>query len=45
MKRTKDELLLDCIAQFKHLEDIYGGFNEVSSTRSLISEITESLEK
>jgi hypothetical protein len=42
MKRTKDELLLECIEQFKHMEDVLG-FNRLSTTISLIEEIRSAL--
>jgi hypothetical protein len=42
MDRIKDELLLECIKQFEHIEDVLG-FNRLSSTRSLIKEITQAL--
>ncbi len=42
MNRTKDELLLECIKQFEHIEDVLG-FNRLSTTKSLIKEIEQSL--
>lgn len=42
MNRTKDELLLECIKQFKHIEDVLG-YNSLSTTRSLINEINQAL--
>jgi hypothetical protein len=42
MNRTKDELLLECIKQFEHIEDVLG-FNRLSTTRSLIREIEQAL--
>ena len=42
MNRTKDELLLECIKQFEHIENALG-HNRLSTTRSLIDEINQSL--
>jgi hypothetical protein len=42
MNRTKDELLLECIKQFEHIEDVLG-FNRLSTTKSLIKEIEQAL--
>jgi hypothetical protein len=42
MNRTKDELLLECIKQFEHIEDVLG-FNRLSTTKSLINEIEQAL--
>lgn len=42
MNRTKDELLLECIKQFEHIENVLG-YNKLSTTRSLIDEINQSL--
>ncbi len=42
MNRTKDELLLGCIKQFEHIENVLG-YNRLSSTRSLIDEINQAL--
>jgi hypothetical protein len=42
MNRTKDELLLECIKQFEHIEDVLG-FNRLSTTKSLIRDIEQSL--
>ena len=42
MNRTKDELLLECIKQFEHIENVLG-FNRLSTTKSLIEEIEQAL--
>ena len=42
MSTTKDELLLECIKQFEHIENTLG-YNRFSSTQSLINEINKSL--
>ena len=42
MNRTKDELLLECIKQFDHIENVLG-YNRLSTTRSLIDEINQAL--
>jgi hypothetical protein len=42
MNRTKNELLLECIKQFEHIEDVLG-FNRLSTTKSLIREIEQAL--
>ena len=42
MNRTKDELLLECIKQFEHIENVLG-CNRLSTTRSLIDEINQAL--
>jgi hypothetical protein len=42
MNKTKDELLLECIKQFEHIEDVLG-FNRLSTTKSLINEIEQAL--
>lgn len=42
MNRTKDELLLECIKQFEHIENVLG-YNRLSTTRSLINEINQAL--
>jgi len=42
MNRTKDELLLECIKHFEHIEDFLG-FNRLSSTKSLINDIEQAL--
>jgi hypothetical protein len=42
MNRTKDELLLECIKQFEHIEDVLG-FNRLSTTKSLIKDIEQAL--
>ena len=42
MNRTKDELLLECIKQFEHIESVLG-HNRLSTTRSLINEINQAL--
>lgn len=42
MNRTKDELLLECINQFEHIESVLG-YNRLSTTRSLINEINQAL--
>lgn len=42
MNTTKDELLLECIKQFKHIEDVLG-YNRFSTTQSLINEIKQAL--
>jgi hypothetical protein len=42
MTRTKEELLLECIQQFDHMENILG-FNRLSTTKSLINEINQTL--
>ena len=42
MNRTKDELLLECIKQFEHIENILG-YNRLSTTKSLIKEIEQAL--
>ena len=42
MNRTKDKLLLECIKQFEHIENVLG-YNRLSTTRSLINEINQAL--
>ena len=42
MNRTKDELLLECIKQFEHIENVLG-YNRLATTRSLINEINQAL--
>lgn len=42
MDRTKDELLLECIKQFEHIENVLG-CNRLSTTRSLINKINQAL--
>ena len=42
MNRTKDELLLDCIKQFEHIEDVLG-YNRLTTTQGLINEINKAL--
>ena len=42
MNRTKDELLLECIKQFEHIENVLG-YNILATTRSLIDEINQAL--
>jgi len=43
MARKKEELLLECIEQFKHIEDILN-VNTLSTTKSLIDEINEAID-
>ena len=40
--RTKDELLLECIKQFEHIENVLG-YDRLSTTQSLIDEINQAL--
>jgi hypothetical protein len=42
MNRTKEELLLECIRQFEHIENVLG-YNRLSTTKSLINEINQAL--
>lgn len=35
MNRTKDELLLECIKQFEHIENVLG-YNRLTTIKSLI---------
>ena len=42
MNRTKEELLLECVRQFEHIENVLG-FNRLSTTKSLINEINQAL--
>lgn len=42
MKKTKDKLLLECIKQFEHVENVLG-YNRLSTTQSLIDEIKQVL--
>ena len=42
MNRTKDELLLECIKQFEHIENVLG-YNRLTTTKSLINEIEQAL--
>lgn len=42
MSRSKDKLLLECIEQFKHIENVLG-YNSLSTTKSLINEIQQAL--
>ena len=42
MNSTKDELLIDCIKQFEHIENVLG-YNRLTTTRSLINEINQAL--
>ena len=42
MKSIKDELLLECIEQFKHIEDVFG-FDRITTTKYLIAEIEKEL--
>jgi hypothetical protein len=42
MNRTKEELLLECVRQFEHIENVLG-CNRLSTTKSLINEINQAL--
>ena len=42
MDRTKDELLLECIKQFEHIENVLG-YNRLTTTKSLINKIEQAL--
>jgi hypothetical protein len=43
MSRTKEELLVECIKQFEHIESVFS-LNRLTTTKSLISEITAVLD-